>query len=166
MFKFNQKGFTLLELIVTIFVIAVGLIGAFVVAQYPLSRVSVSMNTLKAAYLAQEGVEIVRNIRDTNWINNRDWDTGLTACEAPLGCDADYDDDSLFSYRDISLNLETAGGFCGYDSGPPTKFKRKIIIDDSKMPDYLKVTVEVFWEEKRKRCDFKLQENLYDYWGS
>ena len=27
--------------------------------------------------MVQQGIEIVRNIRDTNWINNRNWSTGF-----------------------------------------------------------------------------------------
>jgi len=168
MFKFNQKGFTLLELLVAIFVIVIGLIAAYKVASYPLSQVSVSMNRLTAAYLAQEGIEIVRNIRDTNWIQGENWKAGLD-----LGnWEADYNDQDLTlcpspcDYDNNLRFLKINGGFYDYTGTADTKFKRKIIIDDSKMPDYLKITVEVFWEEKGKSYDFDLQENLYDYWGS
>lgn len=32
-----------------------------------------NLTTLQAYYLSQEGLEMVRNIRDTNWLHNRDW---------------------------------------------------------------------------------------------
>ena len=168
MFKSNQKGFTLLELLVTIFVIAIGLIAAYVVAQYPLSRVSVSMSTLKAAYLAQEGIEIVRNIRDTNWLEEDNWKTDLDICDpSSKYCEADYDDLGLISYSKSSDQpnlLKFNGDFYNYDSGSNTKFRRTIEIKED--GDKLKVTVTVSWEEKGKSYDFDLQENLYDYWGS
>lgn len=35
-----------------------------------------NVSSLQAYYLAQEGLEAVRNIRDTNWLNNVDWKKG------------------------------------------------------------------------------------------
>ncbi len=175
----KEKGFTLLELLVTIFIIAIGLIGAYIIAQYPLSQISVSMNRLKAAYLAQEGIEIVRNIRDTNWIEKEDWTRGLTQainCRKEEGeekryCEADYDDISLedFNQENDSPRLLKIlnSGFYGYSesSGTETKFTRKINIKNPSGEDYLKVEVVVDWSEKGKDYSFDLQENLYNYWG-
>lgn len=72
-----NKGFTLLELLVSIVVISVGVLGAYSVAQKIFSLTFTSTNRLTAAYLAQEGIETVRNARDTNWIGGNDWRNGL-----------------------------------------------------------------------------------------
>ncbi len=173
MFKSNQKGFTLLELIVTIFVIIVGLIGTYNMAQYPLSRVSVSTNRLKAAYLAQEGVEIVRNIRDTNWIEEDNWKTGLDICDpSSKYCEAEYDDSDLTPHLNSEdpgeLKINNTNNFYNYLSGSLSGFTRKIEIEDTtddQGENILKVVVTVNWRGKEGGL-FKLQENLYDYWGS
>lgn len=62
----SQKGFTLLEVIVAIFITVVGIIGIYSVIG-DLSALAQDANQrLVAAYIAEEGLEIVRNIRDNN----------------------------------------------------------------------------------------------------
>ena len=64
-----SKGFTLIELVISIFVMSVGLVGVFGAFSVISILTSDSANRLAGSYLAQEGVEIVRNIRDNNWLN-------------------------------------------------------------------------------------------------
>ncbi len=156
----EEKGFTLLELLITIFIIAVGLIGAYIAAQYPLSQISVSINRLTAAYLAQEGIEIVRNVRDTNWLEGQNWKNELL-CDS---CQADYTSTTISqSYNDEAFLKLEANGFYNNSSGSPTRFKREIEVEDA--GDRVKVIVTVRWSEKGKDYSFDLQENLYNYWG-
>jgi len=164
MFNFGNKnkGFTLIELIVTIFVILIGVLGAYSVIQQILSYTSFVNSKLTAAYLAQEGVEIVKNIRDTNWLEREGWNNGL----AEGDWRADYNDLDLLPYGGNFLNFETASGFYGYDSGNPTKFKRKITIDPNIDPngnDILEVTILVEWTEKGKTHQITVREDLYNW---
>lgn len=157
----NQKGFTLLELTVAIFVIMVGIIGALSALQRATSATFVSSSKLTAAYLAQEGIEIVRNLRDTNWIADLSWDNGIICCFAPpCDCEADYNDKYLNLYQENHY-LRIGNDFYNYDSGKETKFKRKITI--SKEPDILKISVQVFWRERGKDFQLTAQENIYDW---
>lgn len=75
----NNRGFTILELLAAIVVVSIGVLGAYSVAQKIFANTFVSANRLTAAYLAQEGVEIVRNTRDTNWIEGVDWKDGMAS---------------------------------------------------------------------------------------
>jgi len=61
-------GFTILEVMVAIFVITVGVISVFNVVQNVTMFSRVNSSRLTATYLAQEGIELVRNQRDTNWL--------------------------------------------------------------------------------------------------
>ncbi len=155
-----KKGFTLLEVIIAIFVILVGVVGTFAATQQIISYTSFSNSKLTAVYLAQEGIEIVRDIRDTNWLDpaNPSWDDGLGSGN----WQADYNDSSLFPYNGNFLNLETAG-FYGYEGDTPTKFKRKITINsvdtNSDGENDLEVTVLVEWEDH----EITIWENLYNY---
>ena len=72
-----KKGFTMLEVIFAIFVILVGVLGSYTVIQKTISYTYQSSLRLTAAYLAQEGIEVVRNIRDANWVQGEAWDIDL-----------------------------------------------------------------------------------------
>jgi prepilin-type N-terminal cleavage/methylation domain-containing protein len=71
----NNKGFTLLEVIAAIFILTVGAGASFALIQQTLSAASLVEDRLIASYLAQEGVEVVKNIRDQTWLEKR---TNLT----------------------------------------------------------------------------------------
>ena len=46
-----------------------------------------------AAHLAQEGVEVIRNIRDSNWLSGSNWTANINTAGI-AGC-VDYDDSSI-----------------------------------------------------------------------
>ena len=63
-----KKSFTLLETIVAIYVITVGLSAAMSLASFSLGAADVFKQQLIATNLAQEGVELVHNKRDSNYL--------------------------------------------------------------------------------------------------
>lgn len=157
-----------METLVALFVIVVGLMGGISAILKILTLSSFSSSKLVAAYLAQEGIEIVRNIRDTNWLEDRTtsnpWDEGLNSCSS--GCIADYSysaliDPSLPVFADQLLNID-GNGLYGYGSGTQTNFKRKITIQKPSS-DLMNVIVQVTWSEKGKSYSFSAQENLYNW---
>lgn len=160
-----NRGFTILEIIVAIFVITIGVLAAYTATQQIISYTYRASSRLTAAYLAKEGIEIVRNIRDTNWLNfAASWDDGLTACTA--GCEADYTTQSLAGgYAGDFLNIDANGFYSYQTTTSPTKFTRKIIIipDGS---DKLEVSVEVQWKEKGINYGpIIVRETLYDWFS-
>jgi type II secretory pathway pseudopilin PulG len=174
--KTNQeKSFTLLEAIVAIFVITTGVIGVYSLIIQTLSASNSSKEKLIAAYLAQEGIEIVRNIRDTNWVAKqtdptRNWDTGLEI----IGIyEADYQSPKLYLYSDnhyLDHYLDIGvSGYYYYSSFPSvqTKFQRKITIsakDDTNgdgVLDRMTVRVKVSWGTNT----VKVQEYLYSWYS-
>lgn len=66
-------GFTLVELLITIFLISVGLIGVISFFNSSLQSQFDAKNEVIAAGLAQEATELVRNIVDNNFLNDSDW---------------------------------------------------------------------------------------------
>jgi len=153
-----EKGFTLIELIITIFVISVGLVGVMTLIQNTLQSASAVRSNLTASYLAQEGIELVRNIRDANWVEGEEWDKGLTHCFG--GCQMDYNDSSLFIY-DGSFLISDNEGFYRYGFGKESKFQRKITINLN--IEYLEVKSEVFWEDREKNQSIEVVEHLYNW---
>jgi len=155
-----RKGFTLLEVILAIFVIMVGIAGTLGVIQQGISYTQLSSSRFTANYLAQEGVEIVRNIRDGNWLKAPlvSWDAGI-----PAGSwEADYKTQNLTqNYTGTPLNIDSAN-FYSYSGGTQTKFKRKITI--TKDTNILKVSVQVEWQERGRNNQVIVQENLYNWY--
>jgi len=160
----NNKSFTLIEVFIAMFLLTVGTVGAIYAIVRVIEVTEVSSSQLIASYLAQEGIEIVRNIRDGNWLEGSVWDTGLTGCEPTgAGCQADYTNtQSLVSFTGDPLNID--GGFYSYLTGTPTIFQRKITIEEAP-GDILEVTVWVGWTERGKSYSVTAQANLYKWLG-
>lgn len=135
-----QKSFTLLEVLIAIFALTIGVMAAFGSIAQAISAATFAKNRLIASFLAQEGIEIVKNIRDSNWIQNKNWNEGLN----PGDYQADYDDLSLSPYLNSFLNLSSNGYL--YGIGNPTQFKRKITIQQTPNPKELIVAVQVSWQ--------------------
>jgi prepilin-type N-terminal cleavage/methylation domain-containing protein len=171
------SGFTLLEVIIAIFIFTVGLVAVWSLIQQPLSYSKIASQKLIAIYLAQEGIEIVRNIRDSNLLkkcyfaSSTSWDTN----ELKSGnYQADYESEYLVPYElppyKPSEFLKIEDGFYKYSStGTETKFKRKIniseIIEEKEGEEVkvgIKVRVDIFYGDDKGDPLFSVQEELYD----
>ena len=63
------KGFTLLEVMVAMMVIVVGLLASLFLIAFTISSGAADKDRIIAIQLAQEGIELIRNIRDDNgWL--------------------------------------------------------------------------------------------------
>ncbi|MEK7560806.1 MAG: hypothetical protein AAB539_02505 [Patescibacteria group bacterium] len=154
----NRHGFTILETIVAFAVMLGALAGPLTLIIFALPRAAAAKNKIIALHLAQEGIELVRLIRDNNvlcdyldgnpqeswpWTSNPQ--TGGTGHGAQFA-NADYRI-SAFDTQDktcggatviqprpepgspnLLLRLDPASGFYQYDTGPEMIFKRRITI--------------------------------------
>jgi len=163
----NQRGFTLLEMVVSVALITVGTLGVFSAVTKYSQYTQQSKDNFTAVYLCQEGIEIVKNIRDTNWIigGATTWKDGLTICAS--GCEADFEDTVLTPWTSGSdLYIEYSAGqptFYRYLASPTsndvkTPYKRKIIISDVSA-DEIHVQVDVYWDSHT----MTVKENLYNW---
>lgn len=140
------------------------------------SSASVSSSKLIAANLAQEGIEIVKNIRDLNYLadDNGDgepdysWNVCYTSLSGEITFLVQYDDTSprLFSEEPLKYDLTT--GLYGYDAGAVTPFayKRKIImtknpsgLDDNE----IKVQAVVSWVEHGRAESLTVEDRLWNW---
>lgn len=154
----QEKGFTIIEMILTIFIVTVGLLSVYGVSTQILKDTSISISRLTASYLAQEGIEIVRNIRDNNWIKgNSLWSDGLATGDY----EADYINTALQGNSNRNLRIDNDGRY-NYGSGDTSIFKRTISIQNID-DDTLGVSVLVSWKEKDKENSITVQENLYNW---
>ena len=91
--KENITGFTLLETLIALSVLSVGIMAAFTLSTANLNTARANYQRILAANLAREGVEFIRNVRDSNWLkieSNVDCDTtviGTQLCTWDQGLD-------------------------------------------------------------------------------
>jgi len=74
-----SSGFTIMEMVVVIFVISFGLLGVISLVTQNVQVGYINKNMIIASQLCQESLEMVRNIRDDNWLGSDDWKTGSTS---------------------------------------------------------------------------------------
>jgi hypothetical protein len=161
-----NKSFTLIETIFAIFILTVGIFALFSAINYFFSISIDSRDYLTAVYLAQEGLEIVRNKRDTNIIKLKKgepitWDDGLY----DGNFEVDYTTTTFRSYFGRLLRYDSNLGF-NYVSGDQTKFRRRINISEIRRgltKIGLRVTSQVSWPGKFKWNSFSVQEILYNF---
>ena len=165
--KISQKGFTIIELMITVAVLSFGVIGIYAAISPLIKQTSVVVSRFTASYLAQEGIEIARNIRDANSYRGPSlWLGALSQCD--VSCQLDYKtltplQDSVNALRPYDSNARLAidnSGFYSYGFGAPTKFSRKVTVIQPSQ-DVALVTVDVLWESNGKPEHFELQEYLY-----
>ncbi len=170
--KINQKGFTLVEVMVATFIVAMGVSSLMGLINKIYSYGGAGDTQLTAAYLGKEGIEIIRNIRDTNYLKmiqtgSGGWDDGLNLCE--ICCEADYTNNSqnILACASPLRYLQSDGKFWSYSGSSQTLFQRKIVIAPSTDTDgtaIMNVKVTVYWTEGGRSHNLTIQENLYNWW--
>lgn len=147
-FKKHGSGFTLLETVIALGVILGGIIGPYTLATRGVIASGSSKEKLTALNLAQEGIELVRHLRDNNIIAGQSpWTKGISPAQgsdgqqcqdvgwqigvvqedgSSLGELSCYREQPLYYYRHIPLYNNTAqlGGVLGEAS----VYKRRIYI--------------------------------------
>ncbi|MCK9393555.1 MAG: prepilin-type N-terminal cleavage/methylation domain-containing protein [Candidatus Paceibacterota bacterium] len=158
----NRKGFSLIEMLVSVFIISFALISMFGLNSKYNQQTKQEKEAYEASLLAEEGVEIVKNMRDSNWICatlpcGTSWDNGLTTCGS--GCEIDYlkkggdgtttgltswTNPGNFLYIDPTTKLYRYPSSGEVSTLQLTPYRRKITID-STTADRLRIIVTVSW---------------------
>jgi Tfp pilus assembly protein PilV len=169
----KKRGFTIVETLVAFIIIALVTMGVTRGIQSVLSSYIFSKDQITAFYLAQEGIEEVRNIRDENALNSRHWLYGL----AQTSSDACYFGNScmvsLLEFSRVArcttlggcptLRQDPDNGFYGYNGAwTATPFTRDITLT-SISANEVQVTVTVSWTKGGAARQFRAQENLLNW---
>lgn len=171
----SQRGFSLLETVVALGILVVGIGGAVGLVSQSLANISAIKNKAIAANLAQEGIEVVRNFRDENWLKDCDWRTGGSCGSGQAGIDLNVDGDyrvqyngtSLIAYAVTPLQLNSSGyyGYNGqfsFSGGQDTVFKRKISISTISV-NQIKVVATIDWAERGGTRSMVIEDRLYNW---
>lgn len=140
MLKDKQKGFSLLEVMIAVFITAVGLVGILSLANISLRASSFGENRLIASGLAQEGIEIIRDMRRSE-IEWDDWYNTILNGNYLV----QYNNPNLISYSEIPLKID-GNNFYQYDNGSNSIFYRKVTLNKISA-DEVKVVVEIKWQD-------------------
>ena len=182
-----NRGFTLMETLVAIAIFTVSILALMEVLSQGISNTNYAKVKAEASYLAQEGVEYVRNIRDTFVLYDPvDSQTGWASfvnkitnsgCRSNNGC---YFDSQTLNYSNPSqpiTNITMTGcgnpscpellynsttGKYGYSSGDNSGFIRQIKLDKISN-DEMKITSTVYWTQASGNYSIIFSENLFNW---
>lgn len=177
--KGRSAGFTVLESLVAILILSLSVSGVFSVVQQSLSQNIIAKDEIRAFYLAQEAIEIVRNRRDTNQLVLINLGTGhwladiaqhsSDPCYVGRICRAQASDMSLTSCGSSwgsceNLRQNPTTLLYGYSSGNLTNFNREIQIEPiPSRPNEASVTVSVTWKKGIFEREFKVKTHLFNW---
>lgn len=166
-FKRNS-GFTLLELIVSISILLV-LITAFSSMFFLAFRAQKESQRVTAAYLAQEAVEVIQNIRDMNYIKSHrgeltEFNSNISEGTGGLQYNSLFFPDPLCSSGYLQ---PSASGFFECTTNTKAPFKRLITVSYSNLDgqppnvDRINILVKVEWNGGKK--SLTLKSEIYDW---
>jgi prepilin-type N-terminal cleavage/methylation domain-containing protein len=69
----RTSAFTLVEMLVGITIFSIGLVGVAMLFQSAIHASLYSRHEIVAGNLLREQIELVKNLRDSNWRSFRDW---------------------------------------------------------------------------------------------
>ena len=77
----RPRGFTIIEVLATFGILVIGIVAAQIALTQGITAATRNVNEFIAAHLAEEGLELVRNIRDNNWASggSANWDHNMEA---------------------------------------------------------------------------------------
>lgn len=151
-----RQGFTLIETLFAILIFSAALVSLLAIAGKGIVATAQVKNETTAFYLAQEGIEVARNVRDSNFVAGGTWDAGFAPipdCSTTSGCYLD------FTNGGVPLLVENQGtdevffnaGLYTNQGGTPTGFHRYVRlvpVANGGTPDEYTVTSTVWWQSR------------------
>ena len=138
--KKQNTGFTLVETLVAISIFSVSIVGLMSVLGSGISNTNYAKQKITAYYLAQEGIEYVRNMRDTevlygNGTINARWNR----------------------FRNTpNIDYPVPADFAG--------FAREVWLDKTDLdPDEVKIFSKVEWAQGSGNYEIVFSENLFNW---
>ncbi|MBL4694290.1 prepilin-type N-terminal cleavage/methylation domain-containing protein [Candidatus Gracilibacteria bacterium] len=168
----NQKGFSLVEVMIAMMILTVSVVTATTFLTRTINANRNVVSNLQAYYYAVEGIEGVRNVRDTNWLHNREW----------LGADSvDLWGGELRGEFGLQLNpsawgpVSTANTLFDLSKFAPFRVGSSVLDDiysrhvtvtkDDSCEDCVLVEVRVNWSEGVRDRSVELKEILSNWQG-
>ena len=176
----RQRGFTLIETLVAISILSLSIAATFSAVQNGIKSSTVAKDQITAFYLAQEGMEFIKNIRDENALHtlngtNTNWLTNLAINPDGSSGPCDFGktcmiDSPLKTVTTCSggfgtcpnIKQDTVTGLYGYTaSWPNTYFKREIQFTQISSNE-INVAISISWTSRGGTKSFQATETLFN----
>lgn len=157
-----KKGFSIIEIIIILFIIAIGLLGLLSLIIQNIQSQGYNQRNFVAYQLAQEGIELIRMVRDTNWLQGESFNEGLMDGEYVMGYLDDLPQPAGENASDLILRQEQDGFYQHGGVAPSSGFSRKIILLRENA-NTLSVLVQITWQDKGRNAFYDLETELYDW---
>jgi len=183
-----KTGFTLIESLLAIGVLIVGILSAFILVVRSLSNIPLIQSRLIVANLAQEGIELVRQKRDTNNLVGVDWNTGFdTSCICS-------DDPNIILYSGCYHEIDSGNRVLNQYSGEylrseevsKNSWKYNYNLSGSEYPYFIQRKIEIcfvprniesgfnemrvkaflYWRVKKNNYSLIVEDHLFNYFSS
>jgi prepilin-type N-terminal cleavage/methylation domain-containing protein len=182
----DNRGFTLMETLVAIFILLISTTGPMVFSQNALRAAFQSRDQITAFYLAQDAIEFIKNRRDHNSLSGDDWLEGLDFCVKDEGINEGCTIDTTVDDGDIRICNPSSRPGClgdtpeednplvidenGYltndqNDGESSLFSRIIYIDEVVDGVEAEVVVKVRWTTHSNIGvrEITVAENIYNW---
>lgn len=173
----TQRGFTILETMVAIFILTLSITGPMVFAQSGLRTAFLSRDQITAFFLAQDVIETIKNIRDDNGLDGRNWLENIYVCGSDTSQNCSIFVDTLADEPVAEmctgecpvLKTNSEGQF-GYNFGAGenpenSRFTRIVTIKETEDERELQIVVEIRWNSNIRVGGARIivQENIYNW---
>ena len=142
------SGFTLVETLVAISILTSSIVVLMSVLASGVSNTTYAKNKIIAGYLAQEGIEQIRNMRDSAVLKAMN--------------QGDTSNDGWVAFKDNISSLNTPNS--NFYASPITGFTRTLQKFDINLPDEIKITSSVSWTPPSgNMVTITFSENLFNW---
>lgn len=176
----NDRGFTILETLVAIFILVLSVTGPMVFAQSGLRTAFLARDQITAFFLAQDAIETIKNMRDNNALNGaNNWLDDIFECDQDVNptclvsIDTTVEDEmppvAVCSSGDCPLLKMDSDGRFGYsfslDDSSYSRFTRNIYLTEVVPGAELQIVVEIKWTSNVRVGSSRIvvQENIFNW---
>lgn len=163
----DNKGFSLIEVVGALGILVIGMVGLSSLYFQNVRVQQINSNNLIASMLAQEGIELVRNIRDENWLQDVPWNSGFTVPNATTTFAIDYsratNTATSIASTTAKLYMNGSGYYTSLVTSTGTPFSRLITVRDFPSSSSTVVKSLVRWKRGVQNYDYLAETVLYDW---
>jgi len=162
-FFIHTQGQVLVETMVALSIVVIALLGMLSLLSNSLGINRVVADQYIGSYLAAEGVEVVKNILDTNVASGKAPNEGIANCAN--GCTFQYDSTEAEPYSvDEQLQFNKKTGLYLYEDGSNSGFHRSVKVSQDAAGDYIRVSSRVTWNSRGGISQEVELEDVFYYW--